>query len=96
MADNAAHVGRFYLRLTVADRPGVLAELTAALAGAGVSIESLIQRGASGSRSSEGGGVYVVMVTHAVRQSAVTAALARMAASDSVTARPVMMHLLDF
>ena len=96
VADNAAHVGRFYLRLTVADRPGVLAELTAALAGAGVSIESLIQRGASDSRSSEGGGVYVVMVTHAVRQSAVTAALARMAASDSVTARPVMMHLLDF
>ena len=91
VADNAAHVGRFYLRLTVADRPGVLAELTAALAGAGVSIESLIQRG-----NPDADAVYVVMVTHAVRQSAVTAALARMAASDSVMARPVMMHLLDF
>jgi homoserine dehydrogenase len=91
-ADTAAHVGRFYLRLTVADRPGVLAELTAALRDAGVSIESLIQRGSAGGS----GAVYVVMVTHAVRQSAVTAALARMAAADSTVAPPVMMHLLDF
>ncbi len=91
-ADTHAHVGRFYLRLTVADRPGVLAELTAALAAAGVSIESLIQRGTPAGDAA----VYVVMVTHAVGQSAVAAALARMAASDAVTARPVMMHLLDF
>ena len=90
VADTDGHVGRCYLRLTVADRPGVLAELTAALRDAGVSIESLIQRGGAGSE------VFVVMVTHAVRQAAVAAALRHMAASDSVTARPVMMHLLDF
>nr|WP_295663700.1 homoserine dehydrogenase [Polymorphobacter sp.] len=89
-ADTAAHVGRFYLRVMVADRPGVLAELTAALRDAGVSIESLIQRGPSG------GEVHVVMVTHAVRQSAITAALDRMATSHSVTAPPMMMHILDF
>ena len=89
-ADTAAHVGRFYLRLMVADRPGVLAELTAALRDAGVSIESLIQRG------SNAGEVYVVMVTHAVRQSAVAGALDRMATSNSVTATPMMMHILDF
>lgn len=95
-ADTAAHVGRFYLRLTVADQPGVLAELTAGLRDAGVSIESLIQRGAAADGSQRDASVYVVMVTHAVRQSAVAAALARMAASDSVTTRPMMMHLLDF
>ena len=39
--------GRAYLRFTVADRPGVLAEITAAMRDAGVSIESLIQRGAA-------------------------------------------------
>src|SRR3546814_7902055 len=54
-------VGRVYLRFTVADRPGVLAELTAAMRDAGVSIESLIQRG-----NTENGGVYLVMVTHEV------------------------------
>ncbi len=101
IADTSAHVGRCYLRLTVADRPGVLAELTAALRDAGVSIESLIQRAppagpAGNSERFDDGDVYVVMVTHAVRAAAVAAALARMAASDCVTTRPVMMHLLDF
>lgn len=98
-ADTAAHVGRFYLRVMVADRPGVLAELTAALRDAEVSIESLIQRGppAAGSGSNQTGGeVHVVMVTHAVRQSAIAAALDRMATSNSVTAPPMMMHILDF
>jgi len=90
-ADASALDGRFYLRLTVADRPGVLAELTTALGDAGVSIESLIQRG-----HSSDGGVYVVMVTHRSRQSAVDAALSRMASSNSVTAPPLMLHILDF
>ena len=39
--------GRAYLRFAVADRPGVLAEITAAMRDAGVSIESMIQRGAA-------------------------------------------------
>ena len=90
-ADASRHEGRYYLRLTVTDRPGVLAELTAALARAGVSIESLIQRG-----TSVHGGVYVAMVTHRSRQVAVNAALAEMARSDSVTAPPMMLHILDF
>ena len=90
-ADVSAHVGRFYLRLTVADRPGTLAELTAALRDSGVSIESLIQRG-----EGTDGGVFVVLVTHAVAQAAIEAALDRMATSNSVVARPVMLHILDF
>ena len=89
-ADGQAHRGRFYLRLTVADRPGVLAGLTAALRDAGVSIESLIQRGHSAS-----GGVFVVMVTHDAVERDVRRALDQMAASDDVVAAPVMMHILD-
>ena len=49
-----------YIRFTVADRPGVLAEITAAMRDAGVSIESLIQQG----RPDDGGEVLVAMVTH--------------------------------
>ncbi len=101
VVDAATAIGRCYLRLNVADRPGVLAELTAILRDAGVSIESLIQRGpAAGGGNNEtttdAADVYVVMVTHAVRQSAVAAALARMATSPSVTAPPMMMHILDY
>lgn len=90
-ADQDQHVGRYYLRLTVVDRPGVLAELTAALRDEQVSIESLIQRG-----HSPNGGVYVVMVTHTTTERTVRAALERMQRSESVLAQPVMMHILDF
>jgi predicted regulator of amino acid metabolism with ACT domain len=44
----------------VADRPGVLAEITAAMRDAGVSIESLIQKG----QASKDGAVIVAIVTH--------------------------------
>lgn len=90
-ADPASHVGRYYIRLTVADRPGVLAELTAILRDLSVSVESLIQRG-----SAPDGSVYFVLTTHEGPQQAVTEALARIAALDSVTSAPVMMHILDF
>lgn len=89
-ADQQDHAGRFYLRLTVADRPGVLAALTAALGDSDVSIESLIQRG-----HASGGGAFVVMVTHHSVQRRVAAALERMAASDDVLGPPMMMHILD-
>jgi homoserine dehydrogenase len=59
-APTGHRLGRAYIRFTVADRPGVLAEITAAMRDAGVSIESLIQKG----RAEEGGNVMVAMVTH--------------------------------
>lgn len=90
-ADPASRRGRYYLRLTVADRPGVLAELTAALRDHGVSIESLVQRNLSAQ-----GDAMVVMITHISNEVAVLASLAQMEGSDAVTGPPVMMHILDF
>ncbi len=91
MADPASRRGRYYLRLTVADRPGVLAILTAALRDHGVSIESLVQRGEPAQ-----GDAMVVMITHVSDEVAVLASLAQMEGSDAVTAPAVMMHILDF
>ena len=82
--------GRYYLRLTVADRPGVLADLSAALRDHGVSIESLIQRPRAADASA-----MVVMVTHVTSEASLTASLAQMADMPSVTGTPVMMHILD-
>ena len=82
--------GRAYLRFNVADRPGVLAELTAAMRDAGVSIESMIQRGADPS-----GGVILVMVTHEGPERCVAQALDRLDGSPSIHGKPMLMHILD-
>jgi homoserine dehydrogenase len=82
--------GRAYLRFTVADRPGVLAEITAAMRDAGVSIESLIQRGVTAD-----GSVILVMVTHEGPERSVTDALERLEGSQSIAGQPMLMHILD-
>jgi homoserine dehydrogenase len=89
-AESGHRTGRAYLRFTVADRPGVLAEITAAMRDAGVSIESLIQQG----RPEEGGEVLVAMVTHEGPESNVARALALLEGSDSLTEPPLVMPLL--
>nr|WP_207791287.1 homoserine dehydrogenase [Sphingosinicella soli] len=83
--------GRYYLRLSVADETGVLAELTATLRDAGVSIDSLIQRG-----QAESGGVFIAIVSHETSESAVREAIEAMRASGSVLGEPMLMHILDF
>ncbi|MBX9797057.1 homoserine dehydrogenase [Sphingomonas sp.] len=88
-ADSGKRVGRAYLRFMVADRLGVLAEIAAAMRDAGVSIESLIQRGRSGD-----GSVLVAIVTHEAPESAVSAALAQLAGSPSLVGAPLLMHML--
>ncbi|WP_170001890.1 homoserine dehydrogenase [Pseudopontixanthobacter vadosimaris] len=89
-ADPGDRTGRTYLRLTVADRPGVLAEIATATRDAGVSIESLIQKG----RPDEGGEVLVALVTHEGPQRCVDAAVALLDGSDSLTAPPLVMPIL--
>jgi len=81
--------GRAYLRFAVEDRVGVLAEIAAAMRDAGVSIESLIQRGASAD-----GSVLVAIVTHEVAERSVAAALEKLRGSQSLTGRPLWMPLL--
>ncbi len=81
---------RTYLRFMVKDRPGVLAEITAAMRDGDVSIESLIQQG----RSTGGGEVMVAMVTHEGPERCVAKALARLEGSDSLTAAPLVLPIL--
>lgn len=88
--DPGQRIGRDYIRFTVADRPGVLAEITAAMRDAGVSIESLIQRG----RDDQGGEVQVAMVTHEGPERCVSNALDLLDGSDSLTAPPLVMPII--
>ena len=96
-ADSGRRIGRAYLRMTVADRPGVLAEITAAMRDAGVSIESLIQKGPKSSETWGVGGeeaVLVAMVTHEGPESAIGEALRLLEGSPSLTEPPLVMHIL--
>jgi homoserine dehydrogenase len=82
------HVGAYYLRLMVVDRPGVIADVTAALRDSGVSLGSMLQRGRV-----PGGAVPVVLVTHETRESAMLEALTRIAALDSVIEKPALIRI---
>ncbi len=84
----SAHVGAYYLRLMVVDRPGVIADVTAVLRDAGVSLESMLQRGRS-----PGEAVPVVLVTHETSEAAMAVVLARIAALDAVLEPPAMIRI---
>ncbi|MES2336740.1 MAG: homoserine dehydrogenase [Pseudomonadota bacterium] len=88
-ADAGERRGRAYLRFAVVDRVGVLAEIAAAMRDAGVSIESLIQRGASAD-----GHALVAIVTHEGPERCVAAALEKLRGSQSLAGEPMWMHIL--
>ncbi|ANU06630.1 homoserine dehydrogenase [Paraurantiacibacter namhicola] len=89
-ADTAERRNRAYLRFVVSDRPGVMAELTAAMRDAGVSIESLIQHG----KPEEAGDVLVAIVTHEGPERTVSDALAALAQSDCIAEPPLVLRVL--
>jgi len=72
---------RYYLRMSVDDRPGVLAHIAGALAEAGVSIASVIQREVDAEGAAE-----IVIMTHIAAEADVRAALARIGATGGVRA----------
>ena len=91
-ADPGLRVNRAYIRFSVADRPGVLAEITAAMRDAGVSIESMIQHGHPSDTGDEP--VLVVMVTHDCPESAIASAVAMLEGSPALTEAPLVMRLI--
>jgi len=84
----ARRFGAYYIRLMVVDRPGVMADVTAALRDERVSVEALIQRGRN-----PGDLVPVVLTTHETEEAAMLRALARMAALEAVLEPPHMIRI---
>ena len=84
----SSHTGAYYLRLMVVDRPGVIADVAAALRDAGVSMESMLQRGRA-----PGEAVPVVLTTHLTRESAMRGAVERIAGLPAVTEAPVTIRI---
>ncbi len=82
------HLGPYYLRLMVIDRPGVIADVAAILRDHGVSLESLLQHGRSPGES-----VPVVLVTHEVREHAMRAAADAIAGLPAVLEPPALIRI---
>ena len=95
-AASGNRVGKAYLRFIVADRPGVLAEIAAAMRDAGVSIESLIQHGGQAHLGGAdlGEPVLIAMVTHAGPERCIAEALRLLEGSESLAEPPLVMHIL--
>ncbi len=83
-----AHLGAYYIRLMVVDRPGVLASVAASLGAHGISIESLLQRGRAPEER-----VPVVIVTHETRERDLKAALAEIARHEAVAEPPLSIRI---
>jgi len=90
-ADAGGQVARFYLRLSVADRPGVLAAIAGALRDAGVSIGHVAQHG----RDAAGGAVPLILTTHEAPRAGVTRATQAIADLDVVDEVPQVLRILD-
>jgi homoserine dehydrogenase len=84
---------RFYLRLQVEDRPGVLAEVARVLAQHHISISSVIQHEAPDEL--EGASVMLVIMTHTAETGHFRAAVAEIDDMASVTAPSVFFPVAD-
>ena len=65
-ADIALHKGSYYLRLTLKDEPGVLAEITKQFAAEKISVNSITQRTLSANHSAQ-----VIVITHDATEAAI-------------------------
>jgi homoserine dehydrogenase len=83
--------GPYYIRLMVVDRPGVFADVAAALGRHKVSMESIIQRARA-----PGEQVPVVMTIHDTREDRMAAALADIGALDAMVEPPRMIRIESF
>jgi homoserine dehydrogenase len=80
---------RYYLRLRVADRPGVLADITRALADVGISIEAMVQKEPPAGEEQ----VDIIMLTHLTLEKHVDAALRRVEALPVVSGKVTRIRL---
>ena len=85
------HVGAYYIRVMVLDRPGVFAEIASALRDHAVSMEAVLQRGRA-----PGEAVPVVMTTHDTDEAAMRGALGQIGALESCAEEPVMIRIEPF
>lgn len=84
-------VSEYYVRLTVEDRPGVIAQVSGILGGLNIGISSIFQP-----ESSEGEDVSLILVIHKASNAQINAALEKIGALDCVKKTPRMIRVENF
>ena len=87
-ASIGSHEGCYYVRLTVLDLPGVIADISATFRDEEISIESLLQHGRAPKEE-----VSVVLITHEIREDALVRALSKIEKFDHSLATPRMIRI---
>jgi homoserine dehydrogenase len=82
---------RYYLRLTVVDKPGTLAKIAAILGEASIGISSVIQP-----EGHEGKSVPLILMIHDAKNSAMRGALAKIRRLGVIKAPPLMIRVENF
>ena len=84
-------VSEYYLRLTVEDRPGVIAQVAGILGGLNIGISSIFQP-----EGDEGAAVPLILVLHKATNGQMNAALEKIGALDCVKKTPRMIRVENF
>ena len=92
MADASQTRNRYYLRMQVTDKPGVMAEITGILGENGVSIASIIQHKAD--QESLDSKVPLVIMSHETTQSAITKSAEQFTLSENIDSKAVVLKVL--
>ncbi|MDE0728312.1 MAG: ACT domain-containing protein, partial [Alphaproteobacteria bacterium] len=82
------HVGPYFVRLSLLDQAGVIADISAILRDLNISIGSMIQRGRD-----PGEPVPVVLITHESEEAAMVKAMALIGALDAVVEEPKIIRI---
>jgi len=87
LLDRDAIVSKYYLRLKVADKPGVLAKVSQVMGEQNISIETMLQKPGKDEEAT------LLLATHACEERAMQKAMDALVALESVKERPVMIRM---
>jgi homoserine dehydrogenase len=82
--------GCFYLRLSVQDKPGVLAKVTEILANAHISLSTVDQTLDGATQTAN-----LILTTHTTTEKAMAEAVAKLAVESSVLGKPVLLRIFE-
>ena len=90
-ADIKDRKSSYFIRLSVIDKPGVIADISAILRDCSVSLESILQRGHNPNKQ-----VSIILTTHETSEGSVSKALELISELDSVSETPNIMRIESF